>query len=147
MKLNGLWLCLSLLLLDSLIAVRAQESAQHEHQHDVTEKLGQVHFPISCSALSQPQFTRALALLHSFQYSEAERAFSEIVANDSSCAIAEWGVAMANYHPLWVPPTPTELQKGREAVEKAKTAKAKTQRERDYIAAIETFYQNADQLG
>ena len=54
---------------------------------------------------------------------------------------------MANYHPLWVPPTPAELQKGQEAVEKAKAANAKTQRERDYIAAIATFYQHADKIG
>ena len=57
--------------------------------------------------------------------------------------MAHWGVAMSNYHPLWAAPTPAELQRGWAAVEKAKAAGARTQRERDYIAATETFYKDA----
>ena len=57
-----------------------------------------------------------------------------------------WGVAMSNYHPLWAPPTADELQKGSSAMEKAKAAGARTQRERDYIAAIDVFYKDADTL-
>ncbi len=57
-----------------------------------------------------------------------------------------WGVAMSLYHPIWVPPTPADLKKGRAAVEKAKAAGAKTQRERDYIAAIEVFYRDSDKV-
>jgi tetratricopeptide (TPR) repeat protein len=45
-----------------------------------------------------------------------------------------------------VPPTPAELQKGREAVGRARTAGAKTRREKEYIAALETFYKDADKL-
>jgi hypothetical protein len=39
------------------------------------------------------------------------------------------------------------LQKGREALGRARTANAKTQRERDYIAALDTFYKDAGKLG
>lgn len=134
-------------LLTALIGV-AGASAQepHEHQHDATEKLGQVNFPISCRPATQQRFNRAMALLHSFQYVEAERAFIEIAATEPDCAMAWWGAAMSLYHPLWLPPAPTELQKGMEAIERARTVNAKTQRERDYIAALETFYKDANKL-
>jgi tetratricopeptide (TPR) repeat protein len=129
----------------SIRVVNAQES--HPHQHDTAEKLGQVSFPVSCRSAAPQKFNRALALLHSFQYVEAELAFTDITASEPNCAMGWWGQAMSLYHPLWLPPTPAELQKGREAIERAKTASAKTQRERDYIAALATFYQDADKLG
>ncbi|MFN7945340.1 MAG: hypothetical protein U0Z53_08315 [Blastocatellia bacterium] len=150
MRLSRSLLCgiLSLLAaMASVAVVRAQEEHQHDHQHDASEKLGQVSFPVSCNAATQKQFNRALALLHSFQYVEAGQAFAEIAAREPSCAMAEWGVAMSNYHPLWTPPTAAELQKGREAIERAKAARARTQREQDYIAALATFYQDSDKLG
>lgn len=135
-------------LLTTLISVRVADAQEtHHHQHDATEKLGRVSFPVSCRPAVQQRFNRALALLHSFQYVEAEQAFAEITASDPNCAMAWWGEAMSLYHPLWVPPTPAELQKGREAVGKARDVSAKTQRERDYIAAVETFYKDAGKLG
>jgi len=138
---------LKFVLLITLVSARvANAQEHHEHQHDTTEKLGQVNFPISCPPAAQQKFNRALALLHSFQYSEADLAFAEITASDPDCAMAWWGAAMSLYHPLWAPPTPAELQKGWEAVKRARTANAKTQRERDYIAALETFYKDADKL-
>ncbi len=72
MKTSKLFLLAALTALMSVSLVRAQEG----HQHDSSEKLGQVNFPVSCSATAQKQFNRALALLHSFQYQEAEQAFS-----------------------------------------------------------------------
>jgi tetratricopeptide (TPR) repeat protein len=57
-----------------------------------------------------------------------------------------WGIAMSLYHPVWAPPTPADLKKGTAAVEKARSAAAKTQRERDYIAAIEAFYKDSDKV-
>jgi hypothetical protein len=53
-----------------------------------------------------------------------------------------WGIAMSLYHPVWAPPTPADLKKGMAAVKQARSAAAKTQRERDYIAAIEAFYKD-----
>jgi tetratricopeptide (TPR) repeat protein len=60
--------------------------------------------------------------------------------------MAYWGIAMAYYHQIWQAPGPADLKAGAASVEKAKLAGAKTQRERDYIAAIETFYKDADTL-
>jgi tetratricopeptide (TPR) repeat protein len=122
----------------------AQEG--HQHRHEPTEKLGRVNFTVSCKPEAQRQFNRAVAWLHSFEYEEAEKAFTEVVVTDPRCGMGYWGVAMSNYHPIWAPPTAAELQKGSNAIEKAKAAGAQTQRERDYIAAIEVFYQNYDQL-
>jgi tetratricopeptide (TPR) repeat protein len=57
-----------------------------------------------------------------------------------------WGIAMSNYHPIWAPPNAAELQKGSAATENAKLVGARTQRERGYIAAIESFYKDSDRL-
>ena len=119
---------------------------QHTHPHDPSEKLGQVNFTVSCNPQAQRQFNRAVAWLHSFEYEEAEKAFTEVTVTDPRCGMGYWGIAMSNYHPIWAPPTAAELQKGSSAIEKAKGVGARTQRERDYIAAIEVFYKDSDKL-
>src|SRR5262249_3753313 len=123
-------------------STRAQET--HPHQHDGSEKLGVVNFKISCKPQAQKQFNRAVAWLHSFEYEEAEQAFTEVTVSDPACGMGYWGIAMSNYHPLWVPPTPAQLKKGWSAVEKAKAISARTKREQSYIAAIEAFYKDYD---
>src|SRR6185295_12413611 len=125
-------------------SVAAQE--MHTHQHDASEKLGRVNFSVSCKPAARREFNRATALLHSFWYAEAEKAYGGVVKNDPDCAMAYWGVAMSLYHPVWAPATAEELQKGRAAVAKAKSIGGKTQREKDYIAAIEAFYKDSENL-
>ncbi len=125
-------------------SVGAQEA--HEHHHETSEKLGRVNFPVSCTPQARRQFNRAVSLLHSFEYEEAEKVFAEVTATDPRCGMGYWGVAMSNYHPLWAPPTASELQKGVSAAEKAKAIGARTERERDYIAAVEVFYKDSDRL-
>jgi tetratricopeptide (TPR) repeat protein len=110
------------------------------------DQLGTVHFETSCNADVQPSFDRAVALLHSFWYGAAVKAFTEIGSRDPACAMAYWGVAMSSWYPLWDPPSAGALKQGREAVQKAKSIGAKTDRERDYIGAIELFYADADKL-
>jgi len=114
--------------------------------HERDEKLGQVHFPVSCSNDAQGQFDRAVALLHSFWYAEAAKAFTTITEADPTCAMGYWGIAMSVWYPLWQPPSEAMLKKGWSAVEQAKTVGAKTEREQQYIAAIEVFYRDADKL-
>jgi tetratricopeptide (TPR) repeat protein len=131
-----------------LAQVSAQEGhqPQHIHSHDMSEKLGQVSFTISCNPQAQKQFNRAVAWLHSFEYEEAEKAFTEVTVTDPRCGIGYWGIAMSTYHQIWAPPTAAELQKGAGAVEQALVVGARTQREQDYIAALEVFYQDSDKL-
>ena len=124
-------------------ALAQGEHGEHMGMHD---KLGTVNFPVSCSPQAQKQFNHAVAWLHSFEYEEAETAFAEVAKIDPRCGMAYWGIAMSNFHPLWVPPSPTELQKGIAAVEKAKLIGALTDREKEYIAAIGTFYKDADKV-
>src|ERR1043165_9763751 len=128
----------------NVLSVRAQMT--HTHEHDPSEKLGVVDFKISCTPPAQKQFNRAVAWLHSFEYEEAEQAFTEVTVTDPQCGMGYWGIAMTNYHPLWAPPTSQQLQKGWNAVEKAKTTGARTERERAYIAALETFYKDYDKI-
>ena len=109
------------------------------------ERLGKVNFPTSCSPTVQAQFERAVALQHSFWFAEAIKGFNAVAAADPSCGIAHWGSAVASLgNPLGGPPVARDLQEGAAAVARAKAAGAKTQRELDYIAAIETFYKDAD---
>ncbi len=123
---------------------KAQEP--HQHQSDDSEKLGQVNFAISCNAHAQKQFNRAVAWLHSFEYEEAEKVFTEVTVTDPRCGMGYWGIAMSNYHPIWAPPNAAELQKGAAAIEKAKSVGAQKERERDHIAAIAVFYKDTDKL-
>ena len=118
----------------------------HQHHHDADEKIGKVNFRTSCSPRAQTQFNRAVALLHSFGYELAEKAFSEILTTDPGCVMAYWGIAMTQNHPLWAPPTKAELMKGSAAVEKANSLSVGTQRERDFVAAVNAFYKDYDKV-
>ena len=65
------------------------------------EKLGNVHFPVSCGADAQRQFDRALAMLHSFWYPQGLDAFTALTDTNPDCAMAYWGIAMsARANPL-----------------------------------------------
>ena len=121
------------------------EPAAHDHQHQL-EKLGKVNFQTSCSSQAHASFTRGMTLLHSFEYPQAEAAFNEAVAADPTCSIAHWGVAMSLYHPLWAPPSKAELQRAHAALAKAEATPAKSERERDYVAAVATYYRDSDKL-
>ena len=146
MKLSSLIKSASFVTLLCLAPVQAQDMDMHTHQHDASERLGRVNFSVSCKPAARVQFNRATALLHSFWYGEAEKAYAAVAKTDPACAMAYWGVAMSLYHPVWAPASIEELRKGSAAVEQAKSTGAKTQREKDYIAAIETFYKNSDTL-
>ena len=126
----------------------AGEGPQHDHSHGPADlgKLGKVTFKVGCGSSVQPEFNRAVAMIHSFWYAEAEKAFQRIISAHPDCAMAHWGVAMSNYHPIWAPPTPDELKRGKAAAEKAAALKTNSERELDYIAAINAFYADSDKL-
>lgn len=132
------------LLLVSALAL-AEPAPQSDHQHHL-EQLGRVTFETSCSPQAHAIFLRGLTLLHSFEYPQAEAAFNEAAVADPSCAIAHWGAAMSLYHPLWAPPTKAELERAHESLAKAEAKPAGTERERDYVAAVATYYRDSDKL-
>ncbi|MBC7936513.1 MAG: hypothetical protein H7Y86_14280 [Rhizobacter sp.] len=102
-------------------------------------ELGSVNFEISNTAV-QKDFDLAISILHSFEYDEAEKVFAKIIDKEPACAMAYWGVAMSNYHPLWESPNKEELQKGAKAIALAQSIQQITAREKDYINAMSAFY-------
>jgi tetratricopeptide (TPR) repeat protein len=114
--------------------------AGQEHHHHAHDAVGHVNFAVTCSPAVRDAFTRAVALLHSFQYEDSRQVFSEVAREDPACGMAHWGVAMTYYHPLWAPPTPAEFEHGRAAASRAAELGAKSPREQRYIAAIGAFY-------
>jgi len=141
-------LALGVLLLGWLACVPVLADEGHQHPAGDPENLGTVSFPISCAPAAQKQFQRGVAMLHSFWYEEAERVFGEVAKADPGCAMAYWGVAMSYFHPIWEGrgPAAAILKQGWETVEKARAVGANTERERDYIAAIEAFYKDSEKL-
>jgi len=108
------------------------------------KQFGAVDFEISGSGKVKKDFNLAMSLLHSFEYDEAEKVFAQIIDEEPACAMAYWGIAMSNFHPLWTPPTRSELQKGAKAIAIAQSITQKNKKESDYIDAISLFYQNWD---
>jgi predicted Zn-dependent protease len=107
------------------------------------KQFGTVAFTTSCSPKTKDDFNLAIALLHSFEYDEAEKVFTKIIDKEPGCAMAYWGVAMCNYHQVWPsPPTPAELEKGNKVIPIAQSLPQKSKRETDYINAIALFYKN-----
>jgi tetratricopeptide (TPR) repeat protein len=118
----------------------ALAQGEHDHVHPVPEKLGSVHFATSCNPEAQASFLRGLALLHSFAYAEAGRTFAKAAEADPRCGMAQWGIAMSDFHIIWGPARDEDFALGRAAALKAEEIGAPTDRERDYIGAIVAFY-------
>lgn len=107
------------------------------------ERLGEVSFPISCSPAAQTQFNRAVAMQHSFFFPETVKTFSAIVEKEPTCAMAHWGIAISQRPNPLVGPFPGDvLKRGWEAIELARAASQKTERESAWIEALAAFYQD-----
>ena len=81
----------------ALAAAVPAAAQEHEHAGMAGEKLGTVHFATSCSADAQPQFDRAVALMHSFEFGPAIEAYSAAATVDPGCAMAHWGIAISRW--------------------------------------------------
>src|SRR5271166_5962029 len=115
----------------------------HHHEELTQDQLGTVHFPVSCTPDAQKTFEKGVALLHSFWYEEAEKTFLDVEKQDPKCAMAYWGEAMSLWHQLWDQPKAATIKRASAELKKADKAKAKTDRERDYIQALKAFYSNS----
>jgi tetratricopeptide (TPR) repeat protein len=133
-----------ILLILSLTALSpAQQPATGTPSQD---GLGVIHFPNSCKPASQTVLLRGILQVHSFQYAAAEKAFTEILPNDPACAMAYWGLALANYHPLWEGANGQALTRGHEYLEKIKKDWPITQREREYVDALSIIFRDTRRL-
>src|SRR5437879_8184954 len=70
--------------------------------------------------------------------------FASVAEQDPNCAMAQWGIAMTWWHPIWTPPTPDEMSAGKSAIEKARGTPAGTERERGFIQALNVYYDSSD---
>jgi hypothetical protein len=105
-------------LASSFLALNHVQSATAPEPGDL-RAAGKVQFPVSCAPAVQPEFARGVALLHSFFYEEARRVFTSVAERDPKCAMAQWGIAMTWWHPIWTPPTPDEMRAGKAAIKRA----------------------------
>jgi len=122
-----------------LVAVRG---VTQEHQHGDGEVLGEVHFATSCNELAQNDVNRAVALLHSFQFSRAIDEFNAALQKDPTCAIAYWGISLSDWGNPFAPgqKPKAQLQQGLKSAKQGEETGAKTERERAYLAAMEKLY-------
>jgi tetratricopeptide (TPR) repeat protein len=106
------------------------------------DQFGDVNFSFSGSDVMRDTFNLAISLLHSFEWIEAEKAFTKVIDKDPECVMAYWGVAMCNLgHPRWAP-TRKKYEKSCDMLELAEPL-TKTKREEDYLDAIGTYYATA----
>jgi tetratricopeptide (TPR) repeat protein len=136
---------LALLALLAAAAVPMRPVGAQAHHHDdpgprPATDIGRVTFPISCSHSARLDFERGMALLHSFWYEEAGKAFRAATAADSGCSMAHWGHAMSLVHQLWDAPDSAGLRVGLEDVRAARAPHPRTVRERDYVTTIAAYF-------
>ena len=127
---------LAALVLAGSLAAAGVSLAQH------SDTLGTVRFANSCRPAVQHTFLRGVAMLHSFSYSPAQQAFEDVTAEDSSCAIAAWGYAsVLMLNPLQgIGASPHNAELARAAIDRGRRIGTNTQRERDYLEAVATYY-------
>ena len=133
--------CLTIVLGAAVLGAcrRGDDHPAAEH----AEHLGTVSFPVSCSAAARQEFNHAVALLHHMTYPQARQAFQQVAATDPQCAMAQWGIAMTLFQPLW-PTRPDSAQRARgwNAVTQAWSLVPPTKRESLFIAGTEAFFRD-----
>ena len=109
--------------------------------------LGHIDFPTSGSKEAQQHFIQGMLLLHSFEYADAKDEFQTASKLEPGFAMAYWGEALTYTHPIWVE---QDAAAGRAVLERlaptpeARAAKAPTEREKDYLHAVELLYGEGD---
>jgi hypothetical protein len=120
--------------------------AQHAH-HDTTAGLGTVRFETSCGPSIQPEFNRAVALMHSFQFGLAIDGFRAVLAREPDCTIAWWGIALSSWsNPFANFKSPAQLAQGRQAVAAGRARMPASARERAYLEAVAHLYDDSGRL-
>lgn len=130
------------------LLVLARLSAQQPHPSPANQAIGTVHFATSCRPAAQPLFSRAVALLHSFAFSQAAMEFNAVLRADPECAMAWWGLALTAWgNPFAAGIKPAaQIQRGLDAITRARATGAPTPRESGYIAAAARLYEHADSM-
>ena len=133
------------------VGARTTDAQDHPHAGQ-PEKLGTVHLATSCNPAMQPQFDRAVALLHSFEFGASIKGFNDVIAGDSTCAMAYWGLALSRWGNPMAPGNrgPALLKQGGQwaSTGASLVTRGATDRERGYLGAVGQLYndfENRDQ--
>jgi tetratricopeptide (TPR) repeat protein len=110
------------------------------HPLKALDSLGDVHFPTSCKSSTQQQFDSGVALLHSFEFREAEAAFRNVEKEDTKCVIAAWGVALSTTEREGANAPPKDLSRGWAELQPWLAVKSGTEREQMYVDAVRAMY-------
>jgi hypothetical protein len=112
-------------------------------------RLGKVHFEVSCNAQAQKEFDLAMAHYHSFAWEHYKAPLERALAADPNCGMAHWLHALGvldNPFTWPAPLSPKTMAEGQAALDAARKAGLKTQREKDYVEALQVFYTDHDKL-
>ncbi len=124
------------------LCAQGQTPAPHDHGAP-TGRLGTVHFVTSCAPPVQAAFDRGVAQLHSFWFSAAVASFTAVLAQDPTCAMAHWGIAMSWWsNPFGGFRTPQALVAGLAAIDAARASRSATARERAYVDAADQLFRD-----
>ena len=108
---------------------------------------GDVSFALSCRYDLRETFNLGLSLMHSFEYAEAEKAFVSVLDQDPECLMAYWGTAMSILnHPLSFKQNLKSLERGEKLLKVAQTLTPNNEREKDYIDAVNVYFQGWQNL-
>ena len=120
----------------------ATQGLAQDHHHGNGETLGAVQFATSCTEPAQTAINRAVALLHSFQFSRAIDGFKTVLREDPACAIAYWGVALSEWGNPFAPgqKDKAQLDSGLQSAKRGESPGPKTERERAYLTAVGKLY-------
>ena len=137
------------MLLSLTIAVPAQDPADNpfghsrhgnafdegprQSAHRMPGMSTQVHLAVAgLDAEAQTMFDQGLTQLHGFWYFEAERSFRQAATLDPQCAIAYWGMALANVN--------NEKRARGFIAEAVKRKSGTSERETLYIDALDAYF-------
>ncbi len=139
------WLLVALLSISSHSAWAQSEPDHHASPATTVtpspEQFGEVHFRVSCNVAAQQEFNRAMAMFHSFWFEPAKHSFTKVLEHDPECGMAYWGLAiMSMGNPFGWSINTNAPKAGEAAMAEALRVSAKSERERDYIAALATFF-------
>lgn len=124
----------------AFLALARPAPAQHDAHGGA---LGTVVFPNSGNRAAQAPFLLGVALLHSFEYDRAARAFRQAQRADRGLGLAYWGEALTYSHVLW---REEDLAAAQSALRRfaptreARLARVGDPRERSFGAAVEAFF-------
>jgi len=104
---------------------------------------GEVAFSNSGPAAAQADFLIGLAQLHDFEYEDAAEHFQKAQKLAPDFALAYWGEAMTQNHPVWHEEdvaAAREILKRLGPTSEARIAKAPTEREKLYLQSVEVLF-------